>query len=156
MMKVCMCMLVLLWSSVQFRWLCWWVRFHFLVYRLEIMLGLLNIKEKRYVYQLFQARSSILPLSLPWLSVDTLSFVSFFLPRTSLSLPLLLCAFFRCIHVFSTLYSSFMTRPQLFAGCQPHIILFKSSAKVTWDQVYTVPCAGKTKPGWSLGLYYVL
>ena len=47
---------------------------------------------------------------------------------------------FPFIHVFSAIYSFFMTKPQLFAGCQLHNILFKSSAKVTWDQVSTVPC----------------
>ena len=61
------------------------------------------------------------------------------LPRTSLSNSPAMCRFL-LIHVFSALYSFFMTKPQLFAGCQLHNILFKSSAKVTWDQVNTVPC----------------
>ena len=61
------------------------------------------------------------------------------LPRTSLSNSPAMCRFL-LIHVFSALYSFFMTKPQLFAGCQLHNILFKSSAKVTWDQLNTVPC----------------
>ena len=61
------------------------------------------------------------------------------LPRTSLSNSPAMYRFL-LIHVFSALYSFFMTKPQLFAGCQLHNIVFKSSAKVTWDQVNTVPC----------------
>jgi len=55
-------------------------------FKLEVVFYLYPCPDSLYILLLFLLKG-----------FDTLAFVSFFLPRTSLSLGLLLCALFRCI-----------------------------------------------------------